>query len=232
MIALLFPALIIIVGFGALLWLKIEMYFLEFKVEKHPLLIQMLEDALNKTCENENIRVFQKTYDEINADETDESKKALGQYVYSKDPDYQIKLNQTLAEIEDIEKKYGHPYHVLCQQAGVTVHHKEEFVFPKILLCKDYEIKLLGTSSYYHTWFHELGHHFAYKELGAEGGGEDIANKYAAKLMKENLPHFFLLFFDFGWWYRRSGAILTQKEKTRALLNFFKYLITEYRYNK
>jgi hypothetical protein len=109
---------------------------------------------------------------------------------------------------------------------GLDVINRETLYIPRIILCKD-EIARFGICGFYNTYFHELGHHFAHKELGYEHNTEENADKYAAKLVKENLPHYFLLFFYFGFWYRENGAKLTWKEKIFAFIDYLKYLIFE-----
>lgn len=217
-----FISFLLFAGF-MLLYLKVEMYFLTFKLENHPLLIQKIESVLAMICEKENLKVFHKSYDELNANEPDANKKAYGKYIYTLDDTYKKEINDILAEVEAIEVKYGKPYEELCRESGVKVIEKERFHIPRIVLCND-EIQKLGICSYYGTYFHELGHHFVHKEMGEEFNTEENADKYAAKLVKENLPHYFLLFSRFGFWYTKNGAKLTQKEKIRAFIKFLLYL--------
>jgi len=216
-------SMISIAVFG-LIYLKIEMHFLKFKLENHPLLIQKIEDVLAMICEKENLKVFYKTYDELNVNQPDENKRAYGKYIYTLDKEHEKEITRLRLEVESIEAKYGKPYDELCREAGLNVITKERFYLPRIVLCND-EAQRLGICSYYGTYFHELGHHFVHKELGEEHNTEENADKYAAKLVKEYLPHYFLLFFRFGFWYRENGAKLSQREKIRAFINYLRYLI-------
>lgn len=119
---------------------------------------------------------------------------------------------------------------MLCQEVGIEVRYKEELIFPRILLCKDYEIKHLNLVAYYHTFFHELGYHFAHKELGKDGYGEDLADKYSARLFKENIPTYFLLT-SFRWWFEKNYYELTTKQIIFATINFFMVICKERKLN-
>ena len=199
------------------------MYFLFFKLEKHPMLIAMLEDVFQRICKEEGIRVFQKTYEELNANEPNEKDKTLGMYVYTLDSEHQQKMNKCLVEIEELEIKWKMPYKKLCQFVGHdTTIGKEDFVLPRILLCKKEEIEKYGLLTYYCTQFHELGHHFAGKENGKHG--EDDANRIAYRLMAQNFPYFFQLIPFINFRYRLNMKELTMKEKLRAYIEYLQYL--------
>ena len=203
----------------SLYWLKIDMYFLLFKLEKHPMLIAMLEDVFQRICKEEGIRVFQKTYEELNADKPNEEDKALGKYIYTLDAEHQQKLNKCLNEIEELEIKWRMPYKKLCQFVGHdTTVDKEDFVLPRILLCKKEEVEKYGLLTYYNTQFHELGHHFAGKEIGKHT--EDDANKIAYRLMIQNFPYFFQLIPFINFHYRTNMKELTSREKLRAYVEY------------
>lgn len=217
---------------GAFIYANTMLYLLNFKLEKHPLFIEIIENILNKIVESENLAVFQKTYEELNADKSKGESEAIGQYRYINNPDDDARIKNLLLEIEDVENKYGKPYHVLCQEVGVNVRYKEDFIFPKILLCKEFEIKNFGLILYYRTYFHELGHHFAHKELGNDGVGEELADKYLAKLFRENVPTYFLIISSFKWCFPENYDVLTLKEKILAVLDFVKVLHKEHKLKK
>lgn len=173
------------------LWL----YFLNFKIEKHPVLIKLLDNALNAICLEEQIKVFNKTYEEINKDETDDSHAALGQYIYTLDAEHQKNIDNALLDIENLEHKYGMLYPDICKLADVECKaSKEIYTLPRILLCE--KLYKYGMNQYYCTYLHELGHHFAVKELGCEHTEKD-ADRYALKLVRERLPIYFQLLFWF-----------------------------------
>ena len=45
-------------------------------------------------CKEEDIRVYHKSYDELNVDVKNESDKAVGMYVYVSDHDFQLKTRK------------------------------------------------------------------------------------------------------------------------------------------
>jgi hypothetical protein len=208
--------------FISLWWLKIQIYFLEFKLEEHPMLIMMLDDVFQRICDEQGIKVFEKTYAELNPEETNEDDKALGRYVYTIDAEHQQKMNKYLAEIEELEIKWKMPYKKLCQFVGhETTVDKEDFILPRILLCKE-EAEKYGLLSYYSTEFHELGHHFAKKEIGEHT--EDDANKMAHRLIIENMPFFFQLLPFINFRYRTKMKELTIKERLQAYIQYLQYM--------
>jgi hypothetical protein len=142
----------------------------------------------------------------------------------------QKELLDIFNDVKAMETKYNMPYDAICRLQGVEPISKDRLVIPRIELAHE-ELMKYGICSYYNTWFHELGHHFARKELGDNGAGEEIADKYAAKLIKYYLPSYFLLFFQFIYRFEKCGATLTKKEKIRAYLNFFLYLKEKRNFN-
>ncbi len=200
---------------------RINIYFLVFKLEKHPILIKMIEDIFQRICKEEGIGVFYKNYAELNPEGIKNDEEALGRYIYTTDADWQKKINKLLIEIENLENKYNMPYHRLCKLVGSEkIINKEIFVLPRILLCNE-QTKKYGLLSYYSTHFHELGHHFAVKTMGNHT--ENDANIIAQKLIIENLPFFFQLFpfMDFRY---SIGNKLKLTEKIRAYYEFLLYL--------
>lgn len=217
---------IIIIGLGIgglmIVFIDIDLYFLNFNFNNHPKLLMILENTLQNICDEEGIKVFHKTYEEININVTDENKKSLGKYIYSINQEYQQTLDKLLVDIEELEIKYKMSYKELCEFVGYkTVGNKENFILPRILLC-DIELKKLGIGSYYYTFFHELGHHFAIKTMGMEHSEND-ADKYGYMLMMQRLPYYFQLFFYFRD--KSDKEELTGKEKLKGYISYLKYLI-------
>lgn len=214
--------LIIILGISLII-MDIDLYYLSFKIEKHPVLVAMVDDVIAKILKDEDIRMFHVSYDKLNATINDESKKAIGMYVYTLDAEQHRNAKNALIEIEKLENEYKIPYKEICKLSGIESNiEKENFILPKILLCEDKLMKY-GLGSYYGTYFHEIGHHFAAKELGNHT--EDDANKYGRKLILENLPFFFQLFSDFSFKYRLDLPKLSLKESLRANFDYLKYYI-------
>lgn len=214
---------IIIISLGIcslmIVFIDIDLYFLSFNFNNHPKLLAIIENTLQNICNEENIKVFHKTYEEINVNVTDENKKSLGKYIYSINQEYQQTLNKLLIDIEELEIKYKMSYKELCEFVGYkTVGNKENFILPRILLC-DNELKKLGMESYYYTFFHELGHHFAIKTMGMEHTEND-ADRYGNMLM-QRLPYYFQLFF----YYRLNKKELRGKEKLKGYIGYLKYLM-------
>lgn len=213
-----------IIASFAMFLINIDLYFLKFKIEKHPKLLAIIENTLQKICDEEGIKFFHKTFEEININTPENKDKAVGRYVYTVDKEYQQKINKSLAEIEELEIKYKMPYKKLCAFVGhETTIDKEDYILPRILLCDD-ELKKYGMIGYYTTFFHELGHHFAVKEIGA-GHNENDANIIGDRLINQRLPYYFRLFF--GLRCRLEIDELTWKEKLVSYIGYLKYLITE-----
>jgi hypothetical protein len=199
----------------------VEMHFLKFKIENHPALTKMAEDVLYNICEQEGIKVFHKSYQEINVGRTKENG-AVGMYIYTTDGEYQQTVNKCLREIESMEQEYRLPYKNICALVGhESTVDKEDFVLPKILLAQD-SLKAYGLTSYYDTFFHELGHHFAVKEMGEHN--EEDANRYGAMLARKYLPSYFFLFHGFKYRFASDANALTTKEKIKAYYEYLLYL--------
>lgn len=205
----------------ALMVFGVEMHFLKFKIENHPVLTKMVENVLYNICEQEGIKVFHKSYEEININRTKENA-AVGMYIYTTDGEYQQTVNKCLREIESMEKEYHLPYKNICALVGHnSTVEKEDFVLPKILLAQD-SLKAFGLTSYYDTFFHELGHHFAVKEIGVHD--ETDADRYGAMLARKYLPSYFFLFHSFAYRFTKDGNGLTTKEKFKAYYEYLLYL--------
>jgi hypothetical protein len=208
--------------------ISLDLYFMTLNIERHPVLKAMVDDVLTNICKEEDITVLHKTYEEINVNIEDDREKALGMYVYTLDEDHRIKLKQTYLEVKDLEHKHGIPYKEICKLQGIeTTHSAEDFALPKILLCKEKLMKF-GLNSYYSTYFHEIGHHFAIKNMGKHT--EEDANKFGHKIIVERLPLFFQLFPDFSFRYRDGvQEELKNKEKRIAMLGYLKYYIKNWK---
>jgi hypothetical protein len=75
--------------------------------------------------------------------------------------------------------------------------------------------------SYFITYLHELGHHFAFKNMGKHT--ERDADYYAYQIIKNEFPMFFRLIYDF----RFKNEKMSIKEKIVGMFQFLKYLITK-----
>jgi hypothetical protein len=218
-IPLIVAIMFITIVFLALSYLKVSMYFLDFKLENHPALAKKIENVAYGICKQEGITVFDKTFEEININKTKEEDKAVGMYIYTTDGEYQKTLNRCLNEIEIMEKEYRLSYKEICKLVGHdTTCDKEDFILPKILIAKN--LKNLGLTYYYCTFFHELGHHFAYKEMGVHT--EADADRHAGILFRKYLPPYVLLIHSFSYSYARGEYKLNYKEKIIAFLKYLK----------
>ncbi len=204
--------------------LQIELYFLTWKIEKHPVLKSMVDDVLKTICDEERITVFHKTFKEANQDIDDENEKALGMYVYTLDKEHETKLEKICHEVRDLEFKFGMPYKEICRLQGIeTKYNSEDFILPQIILCNDALMKF-GLGNYYSTYFHEIGHHFAVKKIGKHR--EEDANILGHQVILERLPFFFQLFSDFNFRYRDGiRKKLTAKENRIAIFGYLKYYL-------
>jgi hypothetical protein len=203
--------------------LKIRIYFLKFKIVDHPILITMVEDIFQRICKEQGITIFYKTYDELNPPETPEEQRVLGRYIYARNQEQEDKIKNSLKEVEALEAEWHMSYEQLCKRVGSkTTLKKEDFILPRILLCKD-EIEMYGLDYYYGTHFHELGHHFASKEMGEHN--EDDANRYGSKIVRENLPIFFQLFPLISLGYRfKEMPEFSFKDRLKAYHQYYIYL--------
>lgn len=215
---------ILFAAFVALGKLSLELFFMRLNLDDHPVLKALVDDVLDGICREEGIKMFHKTFDELNAGVEDEKKKALGMYVYTLNMEHQISIRRTYLEVIDLENKYGKTYKEICEDAGIeTTATREDFYLPRILLCPD-ALSKFGANNYYGTYIHELGHHFAVKEMGKHT--EEDANKYGRKLVLERFPFFFQLFPEFSFEFREGINVeLSTKETLRAYWGYLKYYI-------
>jgi len=207
-----------------LLRLSIELYFIRFELERHPILINIIEDVLDTICREEGIRVYHKSYEELNKNRTEEKEKAVGKYIYTCDAKYQKTVDNALRDIENLELKYKMSYPDICALAGKECNYgKEYYVLPRILLC-DERLFAHGLSAYYGTYFHELGHHFATKVLGDNHNEED-ADIQGRILIKERLPILLQAIPYFNFEIRIEKDIKLTKTKVNAYWEYLKYYI-------
>lgn len=97
---------------SALIYTGVGLYLSCFKLEKHPLFIEIIENALNKIIEGEDLAVFQKTYEELNANKSVGDSEAIGQYLFIEDPNENTRIKNLLQQIEDAEKNMES--HIMC----------------------------------------------------------------------------------------------------------------------
>lgn len=209
-----------------MLSINIDLYFLRFDIEKHPVLKKMVDDVTEKVCKEEGVKVLNVSYRELNEGETSENKMAVGRYVYTLDEDYAIKSRESYVKAKEIENEYGRTYGEICKVLNIDTENKtaDDFYLPRILLSYD-QLSLFGLNSYYGTYFHEIGHHFAAKELGEHT--EDDANMYGHRTILENLPLMFQLIpeFNFNFRLNDTGFKLSKMQRMRALKEYLRYYI-------
>ena len=200
--------------------INIELHFLRLKIENHPILKAMVDDALQKICDTEGIKVFHKTQDEMN---TSGNGDAVGLYIYSHDLYWVERAKERLNKLIQLEEEYKMPYKEICASVGHTTDvTREDFTLPRILLCEETLLRINGLNLYYSTFFHELGHHFI--EKNGEEQTEDNANRIGQKLVQEHLPFFFRLIPTLSFEYRvKDKPKLTKKERYRAYWEYYQY---------
>jgi hypothetical protein len=99
---------------------------------------------------------------------------------------------------------------------------EDTLIVPRILICKEETMKFGGLVSYYSTYFHEFGHHFAIKANGDRS--ELAADTEAYRLVCENLPDFFQLFSHINFEYRLKLSELTIKKRLILYYHYWQYL--------
>lgn len=215
----------IITFFIIILPLNIDLYFLRFDINKHPVLKAIVDDVLNTIRKEEEIKVLHVSYEELNKNETCKQNMAIGKYFYTLDHEDAIKMRKLYIEVKELEEKHGKNYGELSKILDIDTEKicADDFYLPRILLCYDQLIKL-SLNSYYGTYFHEIGHHFAAKEIGRHS--EEDANAYGHRVILERLPLMFQLIPDFNFEYRLNDNFkLTKSQKRKALLEFLKYYL-------
>lgn len=93
MIIVLIYCSLLLIAILALIQCNLQIYFLNFKLHKHPKLENRLQDVLNILISKEDITIFHKTYDELNIDVKHNEEKAVGRYINVLNDDFRIKWN-------------------------------------------------------------------------------------------------------------------------------------------
>jgi hypothetical protein len=200
---------------------RIRVYFHKIQLKGHPFLEQGLVQVITNICEKEALQIFSIPYDELNEKNETRESKALGLYynLIDQDDDLRPKLTEAYNNILDLEAEYKMPIEVIGKQLNINIV-KRHFVFPRIEICNEadryYNANMFG---YYFTLLHEIGHHLARKFNASHT--EADADLFAGKIVKENLPSFYMLFLAFD---ARLGDIKELK------LSFFKRIIAYYQY--
>lgn len=203
--------------------ISVDLYFMSFKLEKHPKILEMLEDVAYTICREEGIGIFHEDYKVMNVDR-EKGDEALGLYTYTTNREYLESLNATRMRIEVLESQYDKPYEEVCKIVGFESNKKKsDFVLPRITLCNS--LRDLGLTNYFSTFYHEIGHHFAVKKMGGNHNEKD-ADIYARNIMMERLPLFVQLIYTFHYNYRLNEKVLKGKKKVVAYVDYLKYLLT------
>lgn len=196
--------------------INIKLYFLKFDFRKFPQMAKIVEDTLYRISQEQGITVYNRTDHELNGD-VEEKEKILGRYVYPSKTSKIYKKYQKYRElVKDIIK--SNPNYL---------SNNERFAYPQILLVNKDE-HFLEVKGYFATFFHELGHHFAIELENLET--EEDADRYAWRLVCENLPDYFKLIF---WSSFKLEKELTGIEILRLYFKFIKVKNSEcYECNK
>ena len=198
----LLAVLVLVVLFLFIVYFESTMYFSLLNFEKNPMIMKIIDNILTQICIEENVPVFYKTMDELNSDDEDKKNEAVGKYYYftSDKTELAEQCKSTILQMIELEKKYGESYAEICIKYGYKPYEKDIFTYPRIEIAKDYLCSessgLSGHKSFYSTWLHELGHHFAVKDMGKEHN-EDDANRYAKEIIINRLPSYFKLMYEF-----------------------------------
>jgi hypothetical protein len=213
----------------AIMMLKLEVSFIFYKYKKHPLIMKLLQDTLDRICTEEGITVLYKSSKEINKKTPNEDDWAIGKYIYIHDANmgtHTKVLEEYIESRRKIEEYYSITFEEYCKRNNEKYVPIEEYKYPRILLTDTLRLNDMG--SYYSTFFHELGHHFAVKEKGSDHDEKD-ADRYAHMLIMKELPYFFQLFYDFRD--RFIDKELNFFQRIPAYYKYFNYLVKEKIYN-
>ena len=197
-------------------YLIVSLFYMQFKIEKYPKLVKIINDVVDDILKTEKIHLFLKSYEELN-EGLEEEEHVVGRYVFILDDKRQQELNEILLKVESLEKQYKMPLDKMNTLTGNNLN-KEDFAFPHILLLETLKDNS-GLKWHYHTMFHELGHHFAIKDLKDKQTEQD-ADKYGKKIIKEKLPLFCYYIIPF----REKGIRgLSLKEHIKANIQFLRF---------
>jgi hypothetical protein len=215
---------IIIIGFS-IYWFTINIFFLTYKLEKYPKIETFIKENLYSICKEEGISVFYKSENEINAEKTKAEDRAVGQYIYTYDKKYQEKLDDTLIGINALESQYHDSFDNLCKRMGLKDYYKkEEYILPKILLANELITKY-GLLSYYSTFIHEIGHHFASKKMNDHDEGD--ANREGWNLIKTRFPKHIQAIFYYEFLFRLKKPKSICVEQLKLFWAYFIYSINK-----
>lgn len=221
---LIFLGMMAILIIATMLPVSINLYFMSFKLEKHPKILEMLEDLVYTICREESIGVFHEDFKVMNAG-AEKGHEALGRYTYTTNKEFQETINASRMRVEALESEYNEPYERVCEIVGFKNNKKKsDFVLPRITMCNS--LRDVGLTSYYSTFFHEIGHHFAVKDLGSNHSETD-ADFYSRKIVRERLPLFVQLIYTFHYNYRLNEKMLKNKERMLAYFGYLRYLLTK-----
>jgi hypothetical protein len=216
----------IILSFFSIWYIKIELFFLLFKFEKHEKIYQLLVTTVNDICEAQGVKYYCKSHDEINKNIKEGEDTAVGMYIYTMDSNYQIHVNDAYANIERLERTYNKPIEEIYQIADRTMElEKYEYVLPRIMISE--KLQQQSIRSFYSTFLHELGHHFAVKKIG-DNHNEAQANECAVELLISSFPPFFQLFF---WDYLTFDSTnkMTFSRRCKAYYSYIQYMVNNFK---
>lgn len=116
--------------------------------------------------------------------------------MYSTD---KVQQEQRIKEFKELVEKTAYRQNIsvskLLNILGMKDRYEIELNYPRIMLSEN-TLKEFGLLSHYGTFLHELGHHFAVKELGSSHTEED-AERYGYNILKNNFPLVFQSIFYF-----------------------------------
>lgn len=131
----------------------------------NPILIAHIQKIAKKLAEDEGVKVYFVSFDELNVNETEEEKNAVGKFIYLTDNNV-----ETVHKLMLVQNFYKN------RDNG---NIPQKFIYPRIEL----------TTNDIFVFIHELGHYFLYKRgmIQSEAG----ANFYCEEFFDNYLPPFF-----------------------------------------
>lgn len=170
--------------------------FLDLNTSK--VFIDYIEEKARKLAEEENIKIFFVPFDEMNKDETDESKKAVGLFRY-------INKNEVenIAKYKDVVRYHQKIYGDITQK----------FLFPRIEICEKADVFVI---------LHELGHYFIYKKDLQQS--EPDADQFIEEFFDNYLPPFLKWIYQFEISVRSTRKLeYTAEESKLHYENYLKF---------
>ena len=194
--------LLILISLISIYKLSVEIYFLNFKLNKHPYIENLIRTKLYQIAENEGVPVFELPINQVNNNKIRKKEdRTCGVYVsLNEDNEKNRKLIREMQETynkiikleQNFKKSYNDLYHSIYEEAPLI--NKHEYCVPRIEIGIENGNKNNWDKIYfYKTFAHELGHHFAITR--ENNNSEERADEIAEEIIYNNTPKYFKLIY-------------------------------------